>query len=101
MDGGNQRTRTRLASSECSAAFVSGNFSLIPVAARRDRKKSGPVARAALKVTGYYSLQKISFIANCNCRPEPGSPVENRVPVILPKLVLPTAAVRPGFPKFA
>jgi len=40
--------------------------------------------------------QNCSFIANCNCRDEPESPVGKRVDLITPKVVLPTRAVPPG-----
>ena len=47
------------------------------------------------------SFQNLNFSANCICRDEPESPVGKRVLVITPKDVLPTWAVRPGWPKFA
>lgn len=46
-----------------------------------------------------FRLQKISFIAICNCRDEPASPVGLRVERITPKLELFGKATNPGLAK--
>src|SRR5206468_3836589 len=43
----------------------------------------------------------MNFAANWICRADPESPVGNRVLLITPNDVLPTVAVRPGWPRFA
>src|SRR5207249_732835 len=45
--------------------------------------------------------QNKNFAANWICRADPESPVGNRVSEMTPNDVLPTVAIRPGWPRFA